>query len=167
MLFKVCMWGGAGYRTLLKYFDPEVMAVSVVSFSFSMVAQPSTGVGWVLAFLTTSRLSPQLLACLPLSSIRRPYITFKLPRSNIDMPQCLRNLFRFPATGMCHFLPVHHLEWGIFANEWLSYFWWCFSDYTTNKITLTKKEFNHNPFYNKEEMTKIIILKSVSVKLKK
>ena len=34
------MWERAGNRTLLKYFDPEVMAVSVVSFSFSMVAQP-------------------------------------------------------------------------------------------------------------------------------
>ena len=72
----------------------------------------------VLAFLTTSRLLPSsivllalLLAYLPLSSIRWPYITFKLPRSNIDTPQRLRNLFRFPATGMCHFLPVHHLEW--------------------------------------------------------
>ena len=111
-------------RTLLKYFDPEVMAVSVVSFSFSMVAQPSTGVGWVLAFLTTSRLLPSstvllslLLAYLPLSSIRRPYITFKLPRSNIDTPQRLRNLFRFPATGMCHFLPVHHLEWHFWPGQ--------------------------------------------------
>ena len=70
----------------------------------------------VLAFPTTSRLPPSstvllalLLAYLQLSSIRRPYITFKLPRSNIDTPQRLRNLFRFPATGMCHFLPVHHL----------------------------------------------------------
>ena len=43
------------------------------------------------------------LACLFFSSIRRPYITFKLPRSNIDTPQRLRNFFRFPATGMCHF----------------------------------------------------------------
>ena len=99
------------------------MAVSVVSFSFSMVAQMSTGVGWVLAFLTTSRLLPSstvllalLLAYLPLSSIRWPYITFKLPHSNIDTPQCLRNLFRFPATGMCHFLPVHHLEWHFWST---------------------------------------------------
>ena len=75
----------------------------------------------VLAFPTTSRLPPSstvllalLLAYLQLSSIRRPYITFKLPRSNIDTPQRLCNLFRFPVTGMCHFLPVHHLEW---------YFW--------------------------------------------
>ena len=72
----------------------------------------------MLAYPTTPRLPPSstvllalLLAYLPLSSIRRPYITFKLPRSNIDTPQRLRNLFRFSATGMCHFLPVHHLEW--------------------------------------------------------
>ena len=78
----------------------------------------------VLAFPTTSRLLPSstvllalLLAYLPLSSIRQPYITFKLPRSNIDTPQRLRNLFRFPATGMCHFLPVHHLEWHFWPGQ--------------------------------------------------
>ena len=58
-LFKVCMWEGAGDRTLLKYFDPEVMAVSVVSFSFSMVAQPSTGFSYYI-----SSTSSTLLACL-------------------------------------------------------------------------------------------------------
>ena len=78
----------------------------------------------VLAFTTTSRLPPSstvllalLLAYLQLSSIRRPYITFKLPRSNIDTPQHLRNLFRFPATGMCHLLPVHHLEWHFWPGQ--------------------------------------------------
>ena len=78
----------------------------------------------VLAFPTTLRLPPSstvlldlLLAYLQLSSIRRPYITFKLTRSNIDTPQRLRNLFRFPATGMCHFLPVHHLEWHFWSGQ--------------------------------------------------
>ena len=78
----------------------------------------------VLAFPTTPRLPPSstvllalLLAHLQLSSIRRPYITFKLPRSNIDTPQRLRNLFRFPATGMCHFLPEHHLEWHFWPGQ--------------------------------------------------
>ena len=78
----------------------------------------------VLAFPTTSRLLLSTtvllvlhLAYLQLSSIRRPYITFKLPRSNIDTPQRLRNLFRFPATGMCHFLPVYHLEWHFWPGQ--------------------------------------------------
>ena len=78
----------------------------------------------MLAFPTTTRLPPSstvllalLLTYLQLSSIRRPYITFKLLRSNIDTPQRLRNLFRFPATGMCHFLPVHHLEWHFLAGS--------------------------------------------------
>ena len=78
----------------------------------------------VLAFPTTPRLPPSstvllalILAYLQLSSIRRPYITFKLPRSNIDTPQRLRNLFWFPATGMCHFLPVHHLEWHFWLGQ--------------------------------------------------
>ena len=78
----------------------------------------------MLAFPTTPRLPPSstvllalLLAYLPLSSIRRPYITFKLPCSNIDTPQRLRNLFRFPVTGMCHFLLVHHLEWHFWPGQ--------------------------------------------------
>ena len=125
-MFQVCVWERAGDRTLVKYFDPKVMAVSVVSFSFFMAAQPDPGVNssvyW--AFPTTLRLPPSstvllalLLAYLPLSSIRRPYITFKLPRSNIDTPQCLRNLFRFPATRMYHFLQVHHLEWHFWPGQ--------------------------------------------------
>ena len=36
-------------------------------------------------------------------SIRRPYITFKLPRGDIDTPPRLRNFFRYLAIGMCHF----------------------------------------------------------------
>ena len=36
-------------------------------------------------------------------SIRRPYITFKLPRGDMDMPPRLRNFFRSLAIGMCHF----------------------------------------------------------------
>ena len=43
------------------------MAVSVVSFSFSMAAQPEpwNPLSWVLAFPTTSRPSPHQLYCLP------------------------------------------------------------------------------------------------------
>ena len=36
-------------------------------------------------------------------SIRRPYITFKLPRGDMDMPLRLRNFFRYLVIGMCHF----------------------------------------------------------------
>ena len=43
---------GSWDRTLLKYFDPEVMAVSVVSFSFSMVAQPDPGVNSSVCWLS-------------------------------------------------------------------------------------------------------------------
>ena len=69
-------------------------------------------------------------------SIRRPYITFKLPRGDMGTPPRLRNFFRYLAIGMCHFrylwkglcdryraeitvmqftghsLPVHHSEVG-------------------------------------------------------
>ena len=70
-------------------------------------------------------------------SIRRPYITFKLPRGDMDTPPRLHNFFRYLAIGMCHFrylwnglcdrhraeitvsqftghsLPVHHSEWDL------------------------------------------------------
>ena len=36
-------------------------------------------------------------------SIRRPYITFKLPRGDMDTPPCLRNFFLYLAIGICHF----------------------------------------------------------------
>ena len=69
-------------------------------------------------------------------SIRRPYITFKLPRGDMDTPPRLCNFFLYLAIGMCHFrylwnglcdhhrveitvmqftghsLPVHHSEVG-------------------------------------------------------
>ena len=82
------------------------MAVSVVSFSFSMAAQPEpwSPLSWVLAFPTTSRPSPSPTELLVFfCSIRRPYITSKLPRGDMDTPPRLRNFFRYLATGMCHF----------------------------------------------------------------
>ena len=61
------MWEGAGDRTELKYFDPKVIVGNVVSFTFSRAAQPEPWrpLCWVLAFLTTPRLSPSpsLLNC--------------------------------------------------------------------------------------------------------
>ena len=36
-------------------------------------------------------------------SVRRPYITFKLPRGDMDTPPRPRNFFRYLAIGMCHF----------------------------------------------------------------
>ena len=87
------------------------MAVSVVSFSFSRAAQPEhwNPLCWVLAFLSTLvYLRLHCTACPPyrlsaFCSIRRPYITFKLPRGDMDPPPRLRNFFQYLATGMCHF----------------------------------------------------------------
>ena len=42
--------------------------------------------------------------------IRWPYITFKLPRRDMDMPPRLRNFFQYLAIGMCHF---HYLWNGL------------------------------------------------------
>ena len=46
-----------------------------------------------------TQLSSTVLFC----SIRRPYITFKLPCGDMDTPPRLRNFFRCLAIGMCHF----------------------------------------------------------------
>ena len=48
-------------------------------------------------------------------SIRRPYITFKLPRGDMDTPPRPRNFFRYLAIGMCHF---HHLWNGMCYRHW-------------------------------------------------
>ena len=71
--------------------------MAVVSFSFSMAAQPEpwSPLHWVVAFFTKYRLTPPptLLNCPVFCSIRRPYITFKLPRGDMDTPPRLRNFF--------------------------------------------------------------------------
>ena len=46
--------------------------------------------------------TPTLLAT-SFCSIRRLYITFKLPRGDMDTPPRLRNFVRYLAIGMCHF----------------------------------------------------------------
>ena len=43
-LLKVCVWEGAGDRTELKYFDPKLMAVNVVSFLFFLCSTRGPGV---------------------------------------------------------------------------------------------------------------------------
>ena len=55
-LCGVLLWEGAGDRTELKYSDPKVMAVSVVSFSFSRAAQQEAQgpFCWVMAFFIAS-----------------------------------------------------------------------------------------------------------------
>ena len=49
-------------------------------------------------------------------SIRRPHITFKLPRGDMDTPPCPRNFFRYLAIGMCHF---RHLWNGMCDRHWV------------------------------------------------
>ena len=85
------------------------MAVNIVSFSFSSGPQFNQGSREPLrpgvAFPTISRLQLALeLNCPAFCSIRRPYITFKLPRSDMDTPPRLRNFFWYLAIRMCHFL---------------------------------------------------------------
>ena len=82
------------------------MAVERCVFLFPMAAQLEhwSQLCWVRAFLTASRLSPSPTFSPQLNCpIRRPYITFKLPRGDMDTPLRLRNIFRYLAIGMCHF----------------------------------------------------------------
>ena len=68
-LLKVCVWGGAGDRTLLKYFDTQSYGRSALCLcSFFMAAQPDPGVNSsvYLAFPTTIASTLRLpLYCLP------------------------------------------------------------------------------------------------------
>ena len=86
---------------------PEVMAVNVVFFSFSMVAQPSTGFPYYI-----SSPSSTLLACLhwlvepnwPELNSSVQFVGLLLPsNSHAVIWTRLRNVFRYLATGMCHF----------------------------------------------------------------
>ena len=100
---------GAGDWTLLKYFDPEVMAVSVV---FLVLHGCSTG---ALAFLTTSRLPPQLYSPVSTGSLNptsRPYITFKLPRADMDTPPRL-----LPISGDRDVSLPLSLEWPVWSSS--------------------------------------------------
>ena len=55
-LLDVFVWERSGDWTELKYFDPKLMAVSVVSFLFSRAAQPEVlgPLCWVMAFFIAS-----------------------------------------------------------------------------------------------------------------
>ena len=55
------------------------------------------------SYSNSTRLSTGSSNSTVLCSIRRPYITFKLPRGDMDTPQRLRNFFRCLAIGECHF----------------------------------------------------------------
>ena len=105
------------------------MAVSVVSFSFSMAAQPKpwSSLCWVLAFPTTSRPTPSATVLLVLNStrlcllarwtqllcsIRRPYITFKVPRSDMDTPPQLLPI----SSNRDVSLPLP-LEWPVWSSS--------------------------------------------------
>ena len=48
-------------------------------------------------------------------SIRRPYITFKLPRGDMDTLPHLRNFFPYLVIGMWHFLLS--LEWPVWSSS--------------------------------------------------
>ena len=102
------MWEGAGDRTLQKYFDPEVMAVSVVSFSFSTVAQPEHWLSLLqlVYLLNSTRLSPLArwtqLTGTQLSSVQFVGIILS-SNSHAVIWTRLRNSFQYLATGMCHF----------------------------------------------------------------
>ena len=102
-LFQVCVWERDGDRTLLKYFDPEVMAVSVVSFSFSMVVQPEHWLSLLplVYHLNSTRLSP-LARWNQLTGTQ--LVGLILPSNSHALIWTRpHDYFRYLGTGMCHF----------------------------------------------------------------
>ena len=64
-LLKVCVWEGVGDWTEVKYFDPKLMAVNVVSFSFfwclaGALGSTLPGAGFLYCSLSASSLDPKL-----------------------------------------------------------------------------------------------------------
>ena len=100
---------------------PNLWPSRCLSCSSDAQPDPWGPLCWVLAFFIASSQHPKLhRVSLPHSrlqlhpifnstqlssfcSIRRPYITFKLPRGDMDTPPRLRNFFRYLVIGMCHF----------------------------------------------------------------
>ena len=104
-MFQVCVRERerAEDRTLLKYFDPEVMAVSVVSFSFSMVAQPEHWLSLLhlVYLLNSTRLSP-LARWTQLTGTQ--LVSLILPSNSHALIWTRRHdYFRYLGTGICHF----------------------------------------------------------------
>ena len=99
-------------------FNPKVMAVSVVSFSFSRAAQPEpwSPLCWVLVFLLSLpplvHLPLQLYWTVLFCSIRRPYITFKLPRGDMDTPPQF-----LPISGDRDVSLPLSLEWPVWSSS--------------------------------------------------
>ena len=95
------------------------MAVSVVSFSFSMAAQPEHWLSLLhLVFLlnsspvSTGSLNPTDWNSTVLCSIRWPYITFKLPRGDMDTPPQLLPI----SSDRDVSLPLS-LEWPVWSSS--------------------------------------------------
>ena len=63
----------------------------------------SPGVHSAWCWLSLLHLLLQVYSPVLLCSIRWPFITFKLPRGDMDTPSRLRNFFQYRAIGMCHF----------------------------------------------------------------
>ena len=107
---------GSWRPNIMKYFDPEVMPVSVVSFSFSMAAQPAHWLSLLnlVPLLNSTRLStlarlthwPELNCPLFNSS------AFKLPRGDMDTPPQLLPI----SSDRDVSLPLS-LEWPVWSSS--------------------------------------------------
>ena len=88
-LFKVLLWEGVGDRTELKYIDPTLMAISVVSFSFSRCSTGGPGAQlsaecWLSLPHLVTNWSPKLLGTLKALSAGSGFLYHILSASSLD-----------------------------------------------------------------------------------
>ena len=106
-LLKVCMWEGEletehNWNILTPKLWSATLCHSHSLLDPNSIRAPESPFGrvWLsLPHLSSNWHSNSTVLC----SIRRPHITFKLPRGEMDTPQRLRNFFRYLAIGMRHF----------------------------------------------------------------
>ena len=106
LVLQGCSTGGPGPTLLDVIFLYCILSASSLDSNLSGPQAPSAWCGFPYHISSptvcnsTGWNSTQLSA---FCSIHRPYITFKLPRRNMETPPRLRNFFRYLAIGMCHF----------------------------------------------------------------
>ena len=109
--FEKVVWGftvrGSWRPNITEIFWPQSYdhqrCVFLVLQGCSTGALESTLLGAGFPYYISSISVSNTTPCTAFCSIRRPYITFKLPRGDMDTHPRLRNFFRYLAIGMCHF----------------------------------------------------------------
>ena len=113
-LLRVLLWDGVGDRTELQYFDPTLMAISVVSFSFSRCSTGGLGAhsaGFLYYILSATSLDPNSSGP---QGPPPPGFLYHILSSN----SCNLQLPLLVLTELCNSSsPTQSLEWHVWSSS--------------------------------------------------